>query len=77
MYDNFDDASGVSFLPHTDHTYAQAPYQEMTEQELDAWCAAHPMPASIDWRELAEFERDDNTTGSQELACVGGACELP
>ena len=76
VYKNFDDISGVSFLPRSDHTYQQAPYQDLTEKEYDQWLADHPQP-KVDWTELAEFEKTDNTVGSQTLACVSGVCELP
>jgi ribonucleoside-triphosphate reductase len=75
MWKNFDMMSGISLLPFSDHTYQQAPYQEIslgTFGELEA-----EMP-EFDWDEMATFEAGtDSTIGSQELACVGGACELP
>ncbi len=76
VYEHFDEVSGISFLPHSDHTYQQAPYQDMTAEEFAKWQADHPLP-QIDWRELAEFEKTDNTVAMQTLACVAGACELP
>lgn len=76
VYEHFDEVSGISFLPHSDHTYQQAPYQDLTRAEFERWTAEHPTPA-IDWRELAEFEKTDNTVSAQTLACVAGACELP
>lgn len=76
VYEHFDEVSGVSFLPHTDHTYQQAPYQDMTEQQMADWTAKHPQP-EIDWAELAQYEKTDNTVGAQTLACVAGVCELP
>lgn len=74
VYKNFDDVSGVSFLPMDEHTYRQAPYQEITEEEYEAWL--QKMPATIDWSRLSEYEKEDTTTGSQELACSGSVCEL-
>jgi ribonucleoside-diphosphate reductase alpha chain len=74
VYDNFDYMSGVSFLPFSDHTYQQAPYQDCDQSEYDLMSQA--MPLSIDWSKLSEYEQQDNTIGSQELACVGGACEI-
>lgn len=74
VFKHFDEVSGISFLPYTEHTYKQAPYQECTKEEYEAIFAK--MPISIDWRELTLFEKDDNTTGSQELACVGNVCEV-
>lgn len=74
VYDNFDSLSGVSFLPEDLGTYKQAPYQTLTEKEYNEWLAK--MPESIDWHQLALFETVDATTGSRELACVAGACEI-
>lgn len=75
IYKHFDEVSGISFLPHTDHTYQQAPYQDMTPEEFEIWCKENPMP-QVDWKELAEFEKEDNTVSSQTLACTGTNCEL-
>ena len=74
VYDNFDWMSGVSFLPFSDHTYKQAPYQDCDQSEYDTMSQA--MPVNIDWSKLSDYEKQDNTIGSQELACVGGACEI-
>lgn len=74
VYNNFDWMSGVSFLPFSDHTYQQAPYQDCDQSEYDIMSQA--MPLDIDWSKLSEYEQQDNTIGSQELACVGGACEI-
>ena len=76
VYEHFDEVSGISFLPHTDHTYQQAPYQDMTSEEFALWQKEHPVP-EVDWRELAEYEKTDNTVAMQTLACTSGACELP
>ena len=57
-----------------DHTYRQAPYQEITEAEYNAACDA--MPSKIDWTKLQLYEHEDTTSGSQELACSGGVCEV-
>lgn len=75
VYDKFDKLSGVSFLPYDGGTYKQAPYQEITEEEYNQWVAEHPMP-DIDWNDLRLYETTDMTTGSQELACTGGSCEV-
>lgn len=73
VYQNFDLIAGVSFLPHSDHNYRQAPYQECTEAEfLDL---SSRMPA-FDWNALARFEKDDSTINVRELACSSGTCEL-
>lgn len=74
VYKYFDEVSGVSFLPHSDHTYQQAPYQEVTEREyLDALAI---MPERIDWSKLSEFETEDASKGTSTFACAGGACEI-
>lgn len=73
VWDNFDIVSGVSFLPHSDHSYAQAPYQEISAEEFQARTEAMP---TIDWSKLADYETEDRTEGAQLLACTGGACEL-
>jgi len=72
-YDNFDILSGVSFLPSTDHSYKQAPYQECSKETYDAAVAAFP---AIPWERLGEYEKNDQTTSSQELACTGGSCDI-
>jgi ribonucleoside-diphosphate reductase alpha chain len=61
-------------LPYSDHVYQQAPYEDIDAEKYEELLAA--MPVSVDWSALEQFEQDDNTTGSQELACVGGACEI-
>ena len=74
VYKHFDEISGVSFLPHSDHVYQQAPYQDINKEEyLDA---IKLMPQHVDWAELSNYEQEDNTTGSQELACSSGVCEI-
>ena len=74
VYDNFDEVSGISFLPFSDHTYAQAPYQDITGEEYEQ--AYKKMPASIDWSKLGDFEKEDTTSGGRELACTADACEM-
>ena len=74
VYKHFDEMSGVSFLPFNEHTYQQAPYQdcdEATYQEM-----LDKMPKKIDWSDLSEYESEDNTSGSQTLACSGDSCEI-
>ena len=75
VYKNFDTLSGVAFLPYDGGTYKQAPYQELPEDEFNKWVKAHP-PVVIDWSKLKDYETFDTTTGSQELACTGGSCEI-
>jgi ribonucleoside-diphosphate reductase alpha chain len=74
IWDNFDLCSGISLLPTSDHTYQQAPYEDISEEEYNRLVSE--MPQNVNWEDLAQFEKEDNTTGSQELACVGGACEI-
>lgn len=75
VYENFDELSGVAFLPYDGGTYKQAPYQELTEEAFRKWTAEHPMP-KIDFSDLRFYETEDMTTGMQELACTGGACDV-
>ncbi len=74
VYENFDICSGISFLPHSDHTYAQAPYQDIDKETYEELKVK--MPKSIDWKSLSLYEKVDTTSGSQTLACTAGACEL-
>jgi len=74
VYNHFDFMSGVSFLPFSDHTYAQAPYQDTDEAGYKELLAQ--MPKDVDWNKLAEYEASDMTVGSQELACASGFCEI-
>ena len=74
VYENFDICSGISFLPHSDHTYAQAPYQDIDKEQYET--LKKQMPSQIDWTALALYEKEDSTSGSQTLACTAGACEI-
>ncbi len=75
VYKNFDDISGISFLPYSDHTYAQAPYQAIDKDKYEE--LIKEMPSSVDWDKLSEFEKGvDTTAGSKELACTAGVCEV-
>ncbi len=74
VYNNFDKVSGVAFLPHTDHVYKQAPYEEIDEETYNR--LVQELPKAVNWDEMASYEQEDNTTGSQEFACNGNACEL-
>ena len=73
VYKHFDEMSGVSFLPYNEHTYQQAPYQEVGKSDYEELLSV--MPDAIDWSKLSEYEAEDNTAGSQTLACVG-SCEI-
>ena len=74
VFNNFDHIGGVSFLPLSEHTYKQAPYQPISKQEYDE--AIINMPKNIPWQSLPLYELEDSTTGSQELACTAGACDV-
>jgi ribonucleoside-triphosphate reductase len=74
VYDHFDEVSGVSFLPYSDHIYRQAPYQTIDQDEYSRRVAE--MPDNIRWADMVFYESSDNTTGSQELACVSGVCDV-
>jgi len=74
VYKHFDEMSGVSFLPFNEHTYQQAPYQDV---DWDTYLELlGKMPSSIDWDKLSDYEQEDNTAGSQTLACSGDSCEI-
>ncbi|MBC8442563.1 MAG: hypothetical protein H8D80_00070 [Proteobacteria bacterium] len=74
VYDHFDEVSGVSFLPHSDHIYRQAPYQDCSKKEYNE--LLKQMPKDVDWSELNKYEQEDNTAGSQTMACSAGSCEI-
>ena len=73
VYENFDEVSGVSFLPYTDHVYKQAPYQEINKEVYEELSAKMPV---LDWDKLAEYENIDTTETTRELSCTGDKCEL-
>lgn len=74
LWNNFDDVSGISFLPKTDHIYQQAPYEEISKEEYLE--LETKIPKSIDWVKLSSIEKEDHTTGSQTLACSGNSCDI-
>jgi ribonucleoside-diphosphate reductase alpha chain len=74
VWDNFDTISGISFLPFSDHTYRQAPYQDCTEDEFKG--LFKKIPQDVDWSELSKYEQRDYTVASQELACSADGCEI-
>ena len=74
VYDHFDEVSGISFLPFSEHTYKQAPYQDCTVEEYGEMLKR--MPKSIDWTWLQDYEKEDTTSGGRELACTAGVCEV-
>ena len=71
LYNHFDSCSGVSFLPFSEHSYEQAPYEQITKEQYEE--LAKKMPKAIEWDIT---EQSDQTEGSQTLACVGGSCEI-
>ncbi len=73
-YKNFDYMSGVSYLPFSEHTYKQAPYQDIQKEEYEV--LLKQMPKNVEWSKLAEYEKTDMTIGAQELACAAGFCEI-
>jgi ribonucleoside-diphosphate reductase alpha chain len=74
VYEHFDEMSGVSFLPHSDHTYQQAPYQDCTKEEYEE--LLERMPTNVNWSKLSEYEQEDNTVSMQTMACSGDVCEI-
>jgi len=64
----------VSFLPHSDHSYQQAPYQDCNKKEYEA--LSKKLPKKIDWALLSSYEEEDNTVAMQTLACSGDVCEI-
>jgi ribonucleoside-diphosphate reductase alpha chain len=75
VYKHFDEVSGISFLPHSDHSYKQAPYQEVSKEEYEDLLSK--MPKSIRWEDLSFYETEDGTSGTQTLACTSdGNCEI-
>ena len=74
VYENFDEMSGVSFLPFDDHTYQQPPYQDCSKTDYETLLSV--MPEKIDWTKLSNYELEDTTSGSQSLACSAGVCEI-
>ena len=73
VWEYFDQMTGVSFLPHSDHSYRQAPYEEVTEERLKKLEAQMPV---VNWADFEKYESEDNTVGTQELSCTAGNCEL-
>lgn len=74
VYKNWEFIGGISFLPYSDHTYRQAPYQDCDETTYKQFQSE--MPKNIDWSLLSAYEKEDTTTGSQTLSCSAGNCEV-
>jgi ribonucleoside-diphosphate reductase alpha chain len=72
VWKNFDNISGISFLPYDGGSYRQAPYEECTKEQYEELVKS--TPSKIDWNSLVEVE--DNVKGVQELACSSGSCEV-
>ena len=74
VWNNFDNISGISFLPFSEHTYRQAPYQDCSKEEFNE--AFKAMPKNVDWSKLGDYEAQDYTAGAQTAACAAGGCEV-
>lgn len=74
VWEHFDEVSGISFLPYSDHSYKQAPYQEVGREEYLS--LLEKMPKQINWSDLSFYEKEDTTTGSQTFACSADNCEI-
>ena len=74
VYEHFDEVSGISFLPFSEHTYQQAPYQDIDEDQYKKFLTK--MPKHVNWSKLQDFEKEDTTSGGRELACTAGVCEI-
>jgi len=74
VYKHFEFMSGVSFLPFSEHTYKQAPYQDVKKEEYEI--LVNKMPKQVEWSKLSDYEKTDMTVGAQELACAAGFCEI-
>lgn len=73
VYKNWDDVGGISFLPHSDHNYKQAPFSEISSEEYHALEEAFP---EIDFSKIADYEKEDATTATHELACSANGCMI-
>ena len=74
VYKHFDEVSGISFLPFSEHTYQQAPYQDIDAEQYAEF--KKKMPKKVNWSKLSDFEKEDTTSGGRELACTAGVCEI-
>ena len=74
VYKHFDEVSGVSFLPYSDHSYQQAPYEDCTKEDYERLSSL--MPKNVDWSLISKYELEDTTKGNKTLACTGNVCEL-
>lgn len=74
VWEHFDQVSGVSFLPYSEHSYQQAPYEDIDSKTYKEWMKK--MPKEIDWSQITKYELEDQTKGSKTLACTGNSCEI-
>jgi ribonucleoside-triphosphate reductase (thioredoxin) len=74
VWNHFDEMSGVSFLPYSDHVYKQAPYQDCSKDEYEQLLSK--MPTNVDWSKLSDYEKSDHTENQQTLSCAAGGCEI-
>lgn len=74
VWNHLDEISGISFLPFSDHVYKQAPYQDIDKETYEKELLT--LPSEVDWTDLAQYEQEDNTAGSQSYACSGDSCEI-
>jgi len=74
VYEHFDEVSGISFLPFSEHIYQQAPYQDIDAEQYTEF--KKKMPKKVNWSKLSDFEKEDTTSGGRELACTAGVCEI-
>jgi ribonucleoside-diphosphate reductase alpha chain len=71
VYGQFDYISGVSFLPKSEHTYQQAPFEEITQEEFESF-----PQISVDFTQLSNYEQEDQTKSAHEPACTAGGCTI-
>ena len=74
VWKHLNEISGISFLPFSDHVYKQAPYQDINKETYEE--AITQLPKEINWEGLSDYEKEDNTSGTQTYACSGGSCEV-
>ena len=73
VWEHREQVGGMSFLPAFDAQYDQMPYVEIAKEEYERLAAEFP---EIDFSKVWRYEESDLTNAAQELACVGGSCEI-
>ena len=73
VYEHFNEINGISFLPYSDHSYRQAPYQPISEEKYNELTEKR---VDIDWSKFTVKEHEDSTVGAKQYACSGGSCEI-